>query len=197
MIIHPPTTTNKISSDFGWRVVGGKTDLHTGVDYPAPEGDPVYSVLPGTVQGTWESGRLNLYGNVVVIRHSRGLFSLYGHLQEILCYKGQTVKPGTVIGRVGRTGGTREDPGHLIAHAHLHFEFLSKWPPAGKDLDRLNPNEVFLILQHPELMEADTAAAIAAAFPGPRRRGSSSGPLAAVAAFLIARSARGQKKSAG
>jgi murein DD-endopeptidase MepM/ murein hydrolase activator NlpD len=62
----------------------------------------------------------NFYGNLVAIRHEqlyqgRYLYSLYGHLSEVLVVEGQTVAAGDLIGRVGGTGVAN-------GGAHLHFE---------------------------------------------------------------------------
>lgn len=128
-----------VFSPFGWREVAGRHDLHTGIDILAPEGAPVRAMLPGVVV---LADALNGYGNTVVVRHAPTLFSLYAHLASPPRHaKGAAVGVGEVLGGVGRSAGKhgevfQRDP------PHLHLEFLRRWPPAGRDLDRIDPAEV-------------------------------------------------------
>lgn len=140
-----PVVAGRMGSGFGWRTRPSGPDLHTGVDIGAPEGSPVLAVLPGTVRGVWPSGALSGYGNTVVVEHGPGLLSLYAHLEGYTVRKGERVAAGELLGAVGRTQGTREDPSKRFGRSgsHLHFEFLSRWPPAGRDLDRLDPGPIF------------------------------------------------------
>lgn len=139
--IAPP---GRVTSPYGWRNRPSGLDLHTGVDLGAPEGTPVYAMLPATVRVSAPSGQLEGYGNVVVLEHGPSLYSLSAHLQALQVSEGQQVSQGQQIGTVGRTAGTRDNPGKSFASsgAHLHLEFLRRWPPAGRDLDRLNPATV-------------------------------------------------------
>jgi hypothetical protein len=137
-----------VSSPFGIRQLNGRSDLHTGVDVAASEGTPVAAMLPGVVVLAAPSGQVAGYGNVVVLQHGPALFSLYAHLSRMLVQRGAVVPGGAVLGQVGRTAGTPSDPAKLfdVSGAHLHFEFLSQWPPRGKDLDRLDPGPVLRAL---------------------------------------------------
>jgi murein DD-endopeptidase MepM/ murein hydrolase activator NlpD len=91
---------------------GGYPHFHTGIDMVEPFGSPVYAADDGVVAlvGSSSSG----YGNYVVIAHSGGFDTLYGHLSTALVKVGQTVTQGTVIGLEGSTGNS--------TGAHLHFE---------------------------------------------------------------------------
>lgn len=102
-------------------------------------------MLPGRVAVSVPSGRMNMYGETVVLQHGPNLFALYAHLQRRDVQKGDQVTAGTQLGTVGRTAGTREDPSRVFTRsgAHLHFEFLDRWPPAGRDLNRLDPGPIF------------------------------------------------------
>jgi murein DD-endopeptidase MepM/ murein hydrolase activator NlpD len=74
---------------------------HLGVDFAAPTGTPVRSAANGVVVAAgWSGG----YGNLVRVRHGRGLESLYGHLSRISVRRGQRVVQGELIGAVGSTG---------------------------------------------------------------------------------------------
>ena len=80
---------------------------HNGVDLGAPLGAPVRAALSGTVIGT---GNTDLYrgcysaGKWIMIKHSNGLSTMYGHLSQISVAQGQSVATGQIIGNVGATG---------------------------------------------------------------------------------------------
>ena len=86
---------------------------HMGYDFASVERAPVPASNDGVVVFV---GTLGIYGNVVLINHGLGLFSLYGHLSEISVKEGQYVKRGDIIGRTGTTG--------LASGDHLHFGIL-------------------------------------------------------------------------
>lgn len=125
----------RLVSRYGTRKLGDREDLHTGIDLAALEGTPVYAIAAGTVVVSAADGAISGYGNVVVIRHdaraSRSMWTLYAHLNTRAVAVGDLVIEGQTIGYVGQTG--RADG------PHLHFEVLTKWPPTGKDLDRIDP----------------------------------------------------------
>lgn len=112
-----PAGYNTISSLAGGRKdpFTGKPGNHTGIDVPAPSGTSIYAAKSGVVitaeKGTGSSWS---YGNYVIVSHSDGTSTLYGHMSRLGCKKGQTVKQGDVIGYVGTTGRSTGN--------HLHFE---------------------------------------------------------------------------
>lgn len=76
---------------------------HQGVDYAVPSGTPVKAVGDGVVtKAGWGNG----FGNMVVLKHSGGLESMYSHLSGFAsgAKKGTRVRQGQVIGYVGATG---------------------------------------------------------------------------------------------
>lgn len=85
--------------------------MHYGVDIDLERGDPVVSAFEGVVR---VSRFHKQFGNVVVVRHSNGLETLYGHLSERLVHPGDHVEAGDVLGLGGSTGRSTGD--------HLHFE---------------------------------------------------------------------------
>lgn len=99
--------SGSVNSGFGPRGSG----FHDGVDIAAPEGTPIRAVEHGEVI---YSDQLRGYGNMVIIRHSDGIVSVYAHNQVNLVRDGQQVVRGEVIGRVGSTG--------RVTGPHLHFE---------------------------------------------------------------------------
>ncbi|MDR2808705.1 MAG: M23 family metallopeptidase [Spirochaetaceae bacterium] len=108
-----PLTNYRISSDFGYRInpVSGIFRLHEGLDLAAPAGTEVFAARTGTVT---ELGNNAVFGNYIVMQHSDGWSSLYGHLSKIETTLHSAVSKGTVIGRVGSTGQS--------TGPHLHFE---------------------------------------------------------------------------
>ncbi len=83
---------------------------HSGMDIAAPVGRPIKAAASGTVLYT---GDLFFTGKVIYIDHGNGLLSLYAHLNTIDVKKGQTIKRGEIIGKVGKTG--------RVTGAHLHW----------------------------------------------------------------------------
>lgn len=143
-----PIAVGRVTSPQGWRNRPSGPDLHTGVDLGAPEGTPVFAMLDGLIRLAAPSGSLSGYGNTLLVEHSSSLLSLYAHLRSFSVATGQRVFAGQLIGFVGRTAGTAAEPSKQFdaSGAHLHLEFLSKWPPAGRDLDRLNVATVLAAL---------------------------------------------------
>ncbi len=110
-----PLRYRRISSYFGLRFhpILKRYRHHHGVDFAAPYGTPVSSIGDGVVvYAGWKGG----YGRYIRIRHPNGYMSGYGHLSRIYVRRGQRVRQGQLIGRVGSTG--------LSTGPHLHFEIL-------------------------------------------------------------------------
>jgi len=103
-----PPMRSRIGDRYGPR--GDR--LHGGIDYPAAAGTPVAAAGRGCVAfaGYDASG----FGNTVIIRHRRGMRTLYAHLSSIAVPVGRCVVAGNLVGRVGSTG--------LSSGPHLHFE---------------------------------------------------------------------------
>lgn len=93
----------EVSGAFGTRRVfnGELISRHTGVDFRAAAGDPVFAAGSGVVRLGQE---LFTSGNAVVIDHGAGVFTSYSHLSRIEVGVGQHVARGQGIGRIGATG---------------------------------------------------------------------------------------------
>ena len=113
-------------SDWVWPTSGtvGTTfaDSNKGIDIPAKPGQPVVAANSGTV--TLVSNALRGYGNLLVIKHSQTLLSVYAHNSKILVSEGQSVTKGQ---KVAEAGNTDSDI------TKLHFEIRSM----GKPVDPL------------------------------------------------------------
>jgi murein DD-endopeptidase MepM/ murein hydrolase activator NlpD len=120
-----PEPTAQISQPFGpstfWfePAYGRFPHFHTGIDMVAPFGSPVYAADDGVVALVGSSSQG--YGNYVVIAHSGGLNTLYGHLSTALVKVGQPVTQGQPVGLEGSTGNS--------TGAHLHFELRINQSP--------------------------------------------------------------------
>lgn len=113
---------SRISSRFGYRKdpFTGRRAFHPGLDFAPGYGAAVYASMSGVVTyAGWMGG----YGRLVVIRHTDGYRTRYGHLSRIRVKKGDYVRQGRQIGNVGNTGRSKG--------AHLHFEIRRN----GKPLD--------------------------------------------------------------
>jgi len=84
---------------------------HEGIDVSAPMGTPIEAPAAGVVTDVkWVDG----YGNMLTVDHGYGLVTRYAHCSKILVVRGQRVKRGQTIARVGSTG--------LSTGPHLHYE---------------------------------------------------------------------------
>ena len=108
-----PSSVTYITSKFGYRVhpIFGTTKYHSGVDIAAAAGSNVNAAMAGTVSIAQYSSS---YGNYVVIYHSNGTSTLYGHMSTILVSEGDTVSAGQTVGYCGSTG--------WATGPHIHFE---------------------------------------------------------------------------
>lgn len=89
--------------------------FHNGIDFAAPKNTTVMAAASGKVKDTGNMGT-GAYGKWVTIEHdggAKGLTTLYGHLNSISVSKGESVKQGDIIGKVGTTGNS--------TGYHLHF----------------------------------------------------------------------------
>ncbi len=139
--LRSPLNYSYISSYFGMRLhpITKQVWLHNGVDYAAPLGTPVVSSADGTViHKGWKGGHptpqgnTGGYGNTVMIRHTNGFKTLYGHLNAYArnLYVGKRVLQGEVIGYVGSTGWS--------TGPHLHYTIYQHDSP----IDPLSLNNV-------------------------------------------------------
>lgn len=104
---HPPVL-GRVSSRYGPRGRG----MHKGIDIGLPTGEPIYAAFEGKVRyARYNSGG---YGYLVILRHSNGLETYYGHLCKLNVDVNDYVVAGQVIGYGGNTGRSRGP--------HLHFE---------------------------------------------------------------------------
>ena len=99
-----------ISSRFGVRS-SIRSSAHTGLDIATSTGTPVKAAAAGTVTFAGWKGS---YGNLMVITHSNGVQTYYGHCSKLYLSAGAKVSQGQTIAAVGSTGNS--------TGPHLHFE---------------------------------------------------------------------------
>lgn len=98
----------QVISRFGAKSGGLYND---GVNIAAPDGAPIHASLDGTV--VYVGNALSSYGNLLIIRHKNGLLTAYAHTKEILVKKGQKVKLGQVVAKVGQSGNVQTPQVHF------------------------------------------------------------------------------------
>lgn len=102
-----------LTSGYGIREhpIDGESKMHEGVDLAAEIGTEVLAFADGTVDYIGESPA---YGMYLQLRHENGVTTFYAHCSQLCVQKGQKVKMGDVVAKVGDTGNT--------TGPHLHFE---------------------------------------------------------------------------
>lgn len=121
----------RITSPFGYRdhPIDEEVKFHYGVDVALAKGSKIACFADGVVI---DCGKGNVYGNYARVDHGNGFTSFYGHMNSITVKKGQKVKLGDEIGKVGSTGKS--------TGPHLHFEMRKN----GKIID---PNDYVELTQ--------------------------------------------------
>jgi murein DD-endopeptidase MepM/ murein hydrolase activator NlpD len=116
-LVRKPVNDGIMRSGFGSRrhPILGYIKMHTGLDWAAPMGTPIYASGNGMVEKAgWEGG----YGKYIRLKHNYGYETAYGHMTAFArgMEPGAKVRQGQLIGYVGSTG---ESTG-----AHVHYEIL-------------------------------------------------------------------------
>lgn len=112
-----PIPNAYMGSAFGRRIdpFTGRTAYHTGLDFQARSGTPILAAAGGVVVAAhYHAG----YGNMVVVDHGNNLTTRYAHASSMSVKKGDLVKRGQEVAKVGSTGRS--------TGPHLHFEVLLK-----------------------------------------------------------------------
>ena len=99
------------------------SSIHNGIDLAAPIGTPVLAGGDGMVVF---AGPRIITGNSVIVAHMPGMYGLYYHLDSISVEKGDMVKQGDTLGRLGSTG--------LATGPHLHWEIRVAGVPVKPEL---------------------------------------------------------------
>lgn len=109
---------------------------HSGTDYAAPSGTPIMTTAAGVVEQTgYTAGN----GNFVKVKHDKTYSTQYLHMSKILVRRGQSVRQGDIIGKVGSTG--------LASGPHVCYRFWKN----GVQVDALKlklPNSIPMDKRH-------------------------------------------------
>jgi murein DD-endopeptidase MepM/ murein hydrolase activator NlpD len=116
-LVRKPVNNAIMRSGFGSRrhPILGYVKMHTGVDWAAPYGTPIFASGNGVVEvAGWEGG----YGKYVKLKHNNGYETAYGHMSAYAkgMEVGKRVRQGQIIGFIGSTGQS--------TGAHVHYEIL-------------------------------------------------------------------------
>lgn len=134
--------TQRLVSGYGMRIhpIYKTLRMHSGVDFTAPNGTPIYAPGNGVVKKV-ERNRHG-YGLMIIIDHGYGYETLYAHMSKFEVKQGQQVKRGEVIGYVGNTG--------VSTAPHLHYEVMrhgKKVNPVNYFFNDLSPEEFEYIIE--------------------------------------------------
>ena len=111
----PPLEYKGITSKFGYRVhpTLERKEFHRGTDLKAAMNTPLYATADAIVE--WAAiHKKSGYGKLIILDHSFGFKTYFGHLNKIVVKSGQFVKRGDIIGYTGNTG--------MSNGPHLHYE---------------------------------------------------------------------------
>lgn len=99
-----PVPSGRVSGVYGSRRTfnGQERSWHRGLDLAAPTGTPVAAPANGRVVLARADSFFN--GNLIIIDHGRGVFTIYAHLHTMGVQVGDTVTRGQTIATVGSTG---------------------------------------------------------------------------------------------
>ena len=114
-LLRTPLDGAHVTSGFGMRMhpILGFTKMHTGIDFGAPIGTPVFAAGDGVVkEAQWAGG----YGRWLQIQHNGQWSTGYGHLSGWAVHAGEHVHQGQVVAYVGSTGRS--------TGPHLHYEVI-------------------------------------------------------------------------
>ncbi len=131
---NPVKSAFRFTSKFGYRrdpKTGGRR-MHSGVDFAAGSGTPLYATADGVVtHAGWQSG----YGRLVKIQHDFGIETRYAHQSRIRVKVGQRVSRGQRIGDMGASG--------RVTGVHLHYEVRVDGKPVNPMIYIKAANDVF------------------------------------------------------
>jgi murein DD-endopeptidase MepM/ murein hydrolase activator NlpD len=108
-----PADSRKVTSLFGYRKdpFTRRPTFHAGIDISDSTGVPIYATADGVVlEASYDKGK----GNHVLLDHTKGIRTMYMHMNKLNVKSGASVKKGDIIGSLGSTGRS--------TGPHLHYE---------------------------------------------------------------------------
>ncbi len=117
-----PSSAEAERLDWMWPAQGkltATTDRNLkGIDITGTPGQPVWAAESGKV--TYAGRGIRGYGNMIIVKHSRTLLSVYAHNKSIMVKEGQSVNRGQQIAEMGDTDSRT---------VKLYFEIRSNGKP--------------------------------------------------------------------
>ncbi len=110
-----PVEYKGLTSKYGYRVhpTLERKEFHRGSDLKAPMNTPIYATADAIAE--WAAPHKSSgYGKLIILDHSFGFKTYYGHLNKIVVKSGQFIKRGDLIGYTGNSG--------MSNGPHLHYE---------------------------------------------------------------------------
>jgi len=110
-----PVEYKGITSKFGYRIhpTLERKEFHRGTDLKAPMNTPLYATADAIVEWAAVHPKSG-YGKLIILDHSFGFKTYFGHLNKIVVKSGQFIKRGELIGYTGNSG--------MSNGPHLHYE---------------------------------------------------------------------------
>lgn len=124
-----PVDSGWYSSSFGYRKspFTGRREFHRGLDISARKGTSIHATADGVIT---YAGKKGLMGRMIAIDHGYGIVTRYGHADKILKKRGDRVKRGEEIAKVGNTGRS--------TGPHVHYEVKVNGVPVNPQKYILN-----------------------------------------------------------
>ena len=129
--VDPLGIARDIIDPFGYIYKNNPYRPHEGVDLKAPIGTQVMAVNNGKV--VLVAKRFRAEGNMVIINHGLGIFSVYMHLSKFQVKEGDMVKRGQIIALSGDSGAGVEEP-----HLHFNIKIQDSYIDPLKFIDTVN-----------------------------------------------------------
>jgi murein DD-endopeptidase MepM/ murein hydrolase activator NlpD len=123
----------RLIATFGEQAKGLHND---GINIGAARGTTVVAAENGVV--AYAGNELRGFGNLLLIRHADGFMTAYAHNDELLVQRGDTVRRGQAIAKLGSTGS--------VAEPQLHFEVRKSGQPVDPEKYLAPPGDALLIL---------------------------------------------------
>jgi murein DD-endopeptidase MepM/ murein hydrolase activator NlpD len=120
----PATFTGRFQWPLNGAIIGkfgpaGDGRRNDGINIAAERGEEIHAAADGVV--AYAGSAIAVYGGLILIKHGDGWITAYGHAEQILVTRGQTVHRGDVIAQAGATGSVNKP--------QLHFEIRNKRTP--------------------------------------------------------------------
>lgn len=146
MSIRYPTDNNRITSQYGFRMINGRLDYHGGTDYggktPGVTGDPLYPIADDTILR--EINYDTVRGYNIVLEH-RTHCTRYNHLEQgsIQFKENSVINKDQIVARMGNSGRSTAAHLHFEVHKCAYKDFHQKWAN-GEAKHTIDPELFFL-----------------------------------------------------